>query len=210
VSQAGQSAKASLSADEIAAIKQYTARNAPYWERLSLALCIRLMDLESRRGEVQDVIDEIESLEGLRRPLNTKPAAPFRKPPLKGLWHKHFSTSRHIIHNIGERWGMATGGNKDLDAMITEAGLQSGSDMQAVISRVVHRFVIDGASDRSQATRMTGDWIIFAKNQSNENIYLDLATHKEGRTAPEKLLQKLADGSSIEFPEVFSKLSASA
>ncbi|MGE7472066.1 hypothetical protein ACQKLX_21690 [Bosea sp. NPDC003192] len=201
-------AKVSLGAGEIAAIKQYMAGGAPYWSRLSLALCIRLIDLESRRGEARDVLDEIEALEGLRAPLNTKPAAPFRRPPLKGFWHKHFSTSRHFVRNIGERWGIAKGGNKELRAMIEESGSQSGSDIEKMIMRTVHRFVIGGASDRSQANRLTGDWIIFAKNKGGENVYLDLATHEEGQNAPDQLVQKLIEGSEAEFPEVFAEILA--
>lgn len=201
-------ASVSLGANEIAAIKQYVAAGAPYWKRLSLAMCIRLIDIEKRHGEARDVLDEIDALEGLRQPLNTKPATAFRRPPLKGFWHKHFSTPRHFIRNIGERWGMANGGNKDLGTMIAESASCSGPNIQELIKHTTHCLVIGGASDRSQANRLTGDWIIFAKNKNGENVYLDLATHEEGQKAPEKLLKKLIEGSAAEFPDVFAGMSA--
>ena len=204
----GKLAKVNLGADEIAAIKQYMAGGAPYWSRLSIALCIRLIDLERRHGEAWDVLEEIEALEGLRAPLNTKPPTAFRKPPLKGFWYKHFSTSRHFVRNIGERWGVAAGGNKDLRAMIEDCGFRAEANMEKMIALVTHRFVMGGASDRSQANRLTGDWIIFAKNGNGENVYLDLASHEEAQKAPEQLVLKLVEGSAVEFPEVFAEIPA--
>lgn len=92
--------------------------------------------------------------------------------------------------------------------MIEESGSQSGSDIEKMIMRTAHRFVMGGASDRSQANRLTGDWIIFAKNKGGENVYLDLATHEEGQNAPDKLIQKLIEGSAVEFPAVFAEILA--
>lgn len=92
--------------------------------------------------------------------------------------------------------------------MIEESGSQTGPDIERMIMLVSHRFVMGGASDRSQANRLTGDWIIFAKNKSGENVYLDLAKHEEGQNAPDQLVQKLIEGSAAEYPEVFAEILA--
>src|SRR5690554_5893064 len=40
------------------------------------------------------IVDEIRHLENPRFPSRTKPAAEFKYPPLKGLWHKHYFSAR--------------------------------------------------------------------------------------------------------------------
>ncbi|MCR4523384.1 MULTISPECIES: hypothetical protein [Bosea] len=193
----------SLDVCEIDTIKRYIANDAPYWSRLSLAFCLRLANLEKVYGEARDVFDEIDSLEGLRPPGITKAATIFKRGALKGLWHKHFYSSRHIIRNFGERWNLGRNGNADLNNMITEAMKDCGEQPSIWPGAIAHRIVIGGLEDRSAARRMTGDWIIFAKNSVGENIYLDLATHEEGRRA-DVLLEKLRMGNAGEFPELFN------
>ncbi|WP_447975169.1 hypothetical protein [Nitrospira sp. Kam-Ns4a] len=39
------------------------------------------------------IIDEIKALEGVGQPLHTKPASEFKGNHLRGLWHKHWSSS---------------------------------------------------------------------------------------------------------------------
>jgi hypothetical protein len=51
---------------------------------------------------VHIIYDEIGILEGApySRSSNTKPATAFRRDPLKGLYHKHYSDPSHIAKNL--------------------------------------------------------------------------------------------------------------
>lgn len=196
--------RVSLGREDIAGLKRHFTNDAPYWPRISFAICTRLLLFEECRAIADYVRDEIEALEGLRHQGNTKPAKPFRKPPLRGLWHKHFSTPEHTFRNIGERWGLSVEGNRDLDKMIQEVAAKHGDQPDVWPGVIAHRVMIEGLLDRSSARRMTGDWIIFAKNSAGANVYLDVASHEEGKN-PELLLKKLAEGCACEFPELFHR-----
>ena len=63
------------------------------------------------------------------------------------------------------------------------------------------RIWIGGCENRTAARKLTGDWIIFAK-QDGKNYYLDVATHEEG-SDPDTLYRKLQDGSQAEFEFLF-------
>jgi hypothetical protein len=58
--------------------------------RYSLAFLLELFG--GSKSDMQNpakIIHEIRALEGLSPPTRTKPAIPFKYPPLKGLMHKH-------------------------------------------------------------------------------------------------------------------------
>lgn len=112
-----------------------------------------------------------------------------------------------MFRNIGERWNIARGeGNRDLDTMIQKVVSEQGHNPAMWHKLLAHRFVMDGVEERSEANQLTGDWIIFAKHGGN-NYYLDLATHEKGEVekAPD-LLDKLRNGSSMDFPFLFEGL----
>ncbi len=193
----------SLDLDDLARLKSHAAAERPYAQRLSTGLVIRL--LTTARYDAPFVLDAIDALEGLRAERNVKPASQFRRPPLFPLWHRHFFAPRHMIRNIGERWGIARGqGNRDLDQMIERVANDHGHDPDLWQGVLAHRFA-DGYVERSQAGRLTGDWIIFAEHGGLRH-YLDLATHEEGlpqNTA--RLLKKLQDSAAAEFPFAFDE-----
>jgi hypothetical protein len=58
--------------------------------------------LESRSGNVFAIFDEIAVLEGIvgARPGLTKSAAMFTRPPLAGLWHKHYHQALFLPQNV--------------------------------------------------------------------------------------------------------------
>ncbi|MDH8442288.1 hypothetical protein QIG66_28130, partial [Klebsiella pneumoniae] len=61
--------------------------------RYSTILLQELAEMFERRyGNVFAILDEIAVLERApgTRPSLTKPAAMFVRPPLNGLWHKHY------------------------------------------------------------------------------------------------------------------------
>jgi hypothetical protein len=197
---------ASFSREELHAIKVVVTDSRPYADRISFAFAVRLFEMRSGLREQALVIDELDALEGLRPPLQTKPAEQFKHPPLHPLWHKHFSAPRHANRNIGIRWNIRGKKQKALDAMLSDVAAEYGADPDLWQRVLLYRFVLDGYADRAAHQRLTGDWIIFGKHDG-ANYYLDLATHEEGRTQPERLLEKLRAGSAAEFPFLFDRTS---
>ncbi len=195
-------AKISFSLDELAVLKRAAAQERPYAQRLSTGLTIRL--LTTAKNDAPYVLDAIDALEGVRQHGNVKSASMFRHPPLHPLWHQHFFAPRHMIRNVGERWGIARGqGNTDLDQMIARVANEHGQDPDVWPGVLAHKFA-DGYVERSQSGRLTGDWIVFAEHEGTR-YYLDLAAHEEGKgERVERLLTKLRNSALTEFPFVFN------
>jgi hypothetical protein len=192
--------RVSLSLDEVRAIKKYATRDASYADRVSLGFAVALAHLGEVLGGEHDVLHEIGVLEGLASNSSTKESTQFKRPPLHPFWHKHFSTARHLMRNMGERWGLGNSGNRDLSAKIEEVAVECGDQPDLWPKRLVHQLVLRGLDDRAAARRMTGDWIIFAKHEGR-NFYLGLGTHDDD---DEALYQRLRQGSEWEFPFLFA------
>ena len=195
--------RTSFTLDEVAEFKRAAVRGRSYADRISIQLAFRLLGWLGPAVDEFDVLLELDNLEGLRETSRTKPAAPFRKAPLcdHSLWHKHFfSNQRHLVRNVGIRWSLDPDGNDDLDKMIHEVAKDYGHDPEVWQKILAHRLIVEAYEERARRG-LTGDWIIFAKHKG-KNYYLDLATHTEGKE-PERLLQKLRNGCSSEFPFAF-------
>jgi len=146
---------------------------------------------------------EIEGLEGReRRPRGTKAATKFDKPPLVGLWHKHWFSSLFMARNL------QTGLNKERRKQLVQemmeiyqrhAGSSSTIDEAAAdaISREFsHKAVRETLDLRTASQALTGQWIVFAKHEG-KNYYLCLNTHKAGDPA---IFARIRDHCFIEFP----------
>ena len=135
--------------------------------RYSFGLVLELARHQIARAyNIHTIYDEIEKLEGSdSRPSMTKPAAPFtRSEPLKGLWHKHHSQARFIPTNLRlemERPGVV---QEALAPFI-------GRYVDEVAGEIAHAMVIGAYERRARDHRMTGEWIIFEREQSG-NYYL--------------------------------------
>lgn len=192
----------SLTARQQAAIKDEAVKGRPYSKRVSVALAFRLLGLNGREIDQFAVLDEIDHLEGFRTSSRTIPAEPFRKPPLVPLWHKHIFTARNLAANVRIRWGLDTGGNRDLDRLIDEISNAHGDDPDAWPAVLAHRLVVEGFEERN-ARGLTGNWLIYGRHEGH-NYYLDLATHAEGvGERAGALLARLRNACRAEFPFVF-------
>jgi hypothetical protein len=205
----------SISKDDIRATKYEILRGRPFADRVSLALALHLAYLYDHRGDFFEVLKELDFMEkflerpGKRRVSSTKPATKFGKPPLDRFWHKHFSSARHIVHNIGATWGINRGGagNQALDVMIRRVTENYGADPAMLPKVFSYHFVVDGFVARAQCRnrqkegRLTGDWIIFAKH-ADENYYLALASHADG-DQPDRLYAELVQSCAAEYPFLF-------
>lgn len=122
------------------------------------------------------IVGEVKGLEGGAQPAGTKPATEFTKPPLKGLWHKHFF-SAHFVgqnlvnHHAGGRLG------KLIEQVMDPA---NNPVLTPELINKLSKEVVTGAFEKREAEgKLTGEWIVFAKH-GGQNYYLSLATHDSG------------------------------
>lgn len=151
-------------------------------DRYSALLLIQLFAGMTAQGpNPAKVIREIEALEGYAVPTGTKPAEPFKHPPLKGLWHKHHLADglRSLARNL--RNGLRSDGVPTIARMALEA--EEAGEVRymtrADIACIVQDAVVDNYERRAAANAMTGEWLIFAKHEGR-NYYLSLGEHTAG------------------------------
>jgi hypothetical protein len=129
------------------------------------------------------ITDEIAALEGGPRRSQTKPAEKFKGRWLRGLWHKHFFQPGYMLKNLKLQW--------------TGARLREAFGEQMSIAQAVHHFVIGGHAARAGAARLTGEWIVFAK-QDGVYYYLTLAHHEED----DEVIWRRCKACAPEFPQL--------
>jgi hypothetical protein len=138
---------------------------------------------DQRTGNMFAVLDEIAGLEGhpIARPSLTKPPSMFARPPLTGLWHKHYHQAAFIPKNVENHWraNSFAGYVKDAAAeMVVPDGKLTGF--------LLHELVISGYRERSRAQRLTGEWIVYARPE-NRNTYLTLGVHGDDHAVYERV-----------------------
>jgi len=140
-----------------------------------------------------DVIDEIENLENGDGNTQTKPATEFKRPPLQGLWHKHFFCEHFLVQNIQNSLI-----NFNLDALINEIMDPKKSDIitKELISEFSHRVINEPFEGRANSNNLTGEWIVFAK-EGGKNYYLCLNTHKAG---DQMIADRIKENCTRDFP----------
>jgi hypothetical protein len=147
--------------------------------RYSSLLVLSLYLLDKLNGVNPDqVIAEIKHLEGLAPSQQTKEATEFKGSVLKGLWHKHFLPilPSSFAHNITNHLG-----KNGLEKLVKEVFDAAKSDVvtKEMIQELSHRVVEESIINRGAAGKLTGEWIIFAK-ENGANYYLCIAPHASG------------------------------
>lgn len=142
--------------------------------RYSWLFVLNILCLEQIYGiNPFQIIDEIRTLEDSTVVTKTKPATQFTRPPLKGLWHKHFFCSRFMAHNMKNH---LSGGK--LEKLVHEVldSKKSPVVTEGMIRELSHRVTVEAFEERAAGGNLTGEWIVFAKHKG-QNYYLCLATH---------------------------------
>ena len=118
---------------------------------------------------------EIKYLEGLSSSTQTKPSSEFRGASLKGLWHKHFMPNYVgvVAQNIMNQL------NNDKLKMLIESVIGSDEITEELINTLSRRIVNDSIEERAKVEKLTGEWIVFAK-ENDLNYYLCVCTHNTG------------------------------
>lgn len=141
------------------------------------------------------ILDEIKNLEGLDVKSFTKPATIFTGPHLRGFWHKHFVPNLPSVmaHNIENH---LKGGK--LEKIIHEVMHQDKSPVvtKQMLDEFAERVVIGSFESRADKSKLTGEWIVFAKHEG-KNYYLCISKHN---VSNEDLAANIKNGCLRKFP----------
>lgn len=149
---------------------------------------------EVNRIDPVHVIVEMKALEG-KGPSFTKPETEFRGQHLRGLWHKHFlpPLPSAIAHNILNQLGKNGLRNIADEVFGPHMGEICTKEM---LDEFTTKAVTGSLSQRSDDNRLTGEWIVFAK-EGGQNYYLGVWSHTQ---EDEQIVSSLKAGCLHEFP----------
>ncbi len=182
--------KITMTPREIFDIKEKAVRGQPYAKRVSLVLALHLLSNLENQEDYFPILDELNYIEGIGPATRTKPEGRFKRGGINFLYHKHYSSARHISRNLKDQSEFKEDGTNTDFFETTYARImkEHGEDPDVWPGALIHALTIQGYQDHA-SRGLTGDWIVFGKHEG-KNYYLGLATHKEGRE-PEKLLNVL-------------------
>ncbi len=138
----------------------------------------------------------MRNLEGLGRPVGTKPAEQFERPPLQGLWKKHYLVGG--VYSMAKNIGLGLGRKQHRLRKImlekynpTTAHLSS----ETIAKNSADAIVSTTYAERSRAQCLTGEWIVYARHDG-QNHYLCLATHGDDG----EIFERIKRGASMSSP----------
>lgn len=140
------------------------------------------------------VIREIEHLEGKGPGLQMKPESQFsRNDHLRGLWHKHF----FVIHPSSMAANIENHLRGGRMAKLVEKHLSGAEKVtEKMLSALSHAIVVESLEQRADDDELTGEWIVFAK-ENGLNYYLSIETHTQ---PDEQVAENLRVGCLPQFP----------
>lgn len=184
---------------EIVEFKAITRLDETLGSRYSLVFLLDLFfAFENRTINLDSLLHEVNFLEGKLNQSKTKPASQFLRPPLQGLWHKHFfdtsvSGLAQNVKNALNNYSIPYFAQK------IEEAKKSGEEnymTEEDISHIVDDGVSGNLQRRNDEQKMTGEWIVYA-NYQGANYYLCLAKHQEGDAS---IRNRLDAAFLLEFP----------
>jgi hypothetical protein len=129
----------------------------------------------ARLFDIHAIYDEIGKLERTDTvPSLTKKSRQMR-PPLRGLWHKHYFQPSFLPRNlIDETEQMVKDGR--WEAMFAP---HYGKYVHEFIDQISHEMVIRAYERRARGRRVTGEFIVYERRADGSNYYLTLGKHGE-------------------------------
>jgi hypothetical protein len=151
-------------------------------DRYSLVFLLDLyFAFENSEINVDALMHEVKFLEGQLSDSKTKPASKFLRPPLQGLWHKHFydSSISGMAQNVKN--ALNSYSIPYFEKKIEEAR-ESGEEKYMTVEDIPHLvndIVTGNLKRRSEEQKITGEWLVYAAHEG-VNYYLCIAKHREG------------------------------
>ena len=97
------------------------------------------------------------------------------RPPLRGLWHKHYFQPSFMPRNlIDETAQMDKDGR--WEAMFAP---HYGKYVHEFIDQISHEMVMGAYERRARDHRITGEFIVYERQADGSNYYLTLGKHGE-------------------------------
>lgn len=184
---------------KLVAFKALTGIDGVLGDRYSLVFLLDLFfAFENRSINIDALMHEVKFLEGHFNDSKTKPASQFLRPPLQGLWHKHYydtsiSGMAQNVKNALNSYSIPY-----FEQKIEEAK-ESGEERYMTVEHIphlVHDIVTGNLQRRSKEQKVTGEWLVYAIHEK-ANYFLCTARHRED----DQNIRKRLDSSCItEFP----------
>jgi len=150
--------------------------------RYSFALVLGLFGgFKSGHQNPAKIIREIGALEGVGGPSSLKPPTRFNRPPLKGLWHKHYSEDGLRSTGINALKGLKRYGSPFFRQRMQEAedAGETRYVTQEDVASIAHDIAFGNFERMATAAELTGEWIVYAQHDG-ANYYLCLGRHDSG------------------------------
>ncbi len=179
--------------DEVRGWLDLKTRTGRYSHGFSIELAIHLI---VRSYDVHAIYDEVAKLEGHdTRPSVTKPATPFLRPPLVGLWHKHHPQAQFWPLNVKneiQRPGV-------LKSLLVP---YEGRYLDEVAEELTNKIANEVYPRRSAEGRMTGEFIVYEILPDGSNYYLTLGSHGEWASIRSRVdAYKFIDEAAVKIPK---------
>lgn len=161
--------------------------------RCSILLALELYGgLKSGHQDPFKIVREIEILEGSGERSQFKPATPFTRPPLKGLWHKHYLEDGLNSMALNLKKGLKKHGIPAFQRRIDQSKLEGVERfmVEEDIPEVVNDAISGNWIGMADAAQLTGEWIVYAIHEGRK-YYLCLGRHTEGDAAIRKKLNEV-------------------
>lgn len=169
--------------------------------RISEFLLIQLTSAcKHRLYNTFSITDVIQDLEWGGRGIKRR-VSEFKHPPLKGLFKAHFFDEHFLMRNLINHWGLQFDNRSKFESMYlrVKEEEENNPSKHSWQGRLVHEFVIGGYEDRARQSKLTGEWIIFAKH-NNQNYYLCISTHTKSHTEDHNIYNFLTLLCEHEYP----------
>jgi hypothetical protein len=161
-----------------------------------LYCCSHVPATAARLGDVAKIDAELRGLEGtFSRSTGTRPAEPFTRPLLKGLWKKHYLVGGRRSFAMNVKLGGGKKGREFRRIAASRYNRETNHLPPREVAGNIARDVVQLYADRARAQELTGEWIVFAKHEG-KNYDLCLAAHDEG---DDHVFARIRDGCAYEF-----------
>jgi hypothetical protein len=174
----------------------------PFSNRIGRCFWFDLLVLTKRyKIELYSVLQPLLDLECGEPPNGIKPATPFTRLPLKGLWHKHWFSQRFLPANM-----LAVTQRKGAIDWIWDIAKEGDIMTEQLIGQIAHRMTVGAFESRHGAKQITGEWIIYLP-RAGLNHHICLGTHDTGDRRLDAKIRQLCV---LDFPDIAQWIDESA
>jgi len=160
-------------------------------------MIVSMLALEVRYELGSAIAQAVIDLETCNNSAGTKPASPFNRPPLIGLWHAHFTDARFLAEN----YRLALPEKQRYQLFVEALKQTEGLPLDDRAEEIVNRVWEEPLDNRFAQGKATGEWIVYLPRKG-KNYYLATAKHQRGVEAQGKLLAEIIETCAGDFPEL--------